>query len=220
MNRPLFLFIDESGDAGDNDGTKGNTIYYAELAIQTEYGRSNPLVSHITQWRWEEGISSEPKHIPKDEEKCKKFLEPIVKLHQTGIVKFSAVYLEKDKYTGPYLKTVSPFRNNRLWFRNFVHKQLLEYHFGLYPNARDDYISAIFDYHRMSRLDFRNMTNYLCNICKFPLDDIVHLDSVCSWMLQLAGCLAHAVARVQLGKTPKSITNILSFIPVKDITNA
>ncbi len=219
MNRPLFLFIDESGDVGDNDGTGGNTIYYSELAIQTEYGRSSPLVEHITKWRYEEGISGEPKHIPKDEEKCKKFLEPIIKLHQTGVIEFSAVYLRKDKYTGPYLKTDSPFRNNRLWFRNFVHKQLLEHHFSLHPNAQDDYISAIFDYHRMSRPDFKNITNYLCNICEFGLDDIIHLDSVCSWMLQLAGQLAHATSQAKLGETPKSITDMLSFISVKDITN-
>ena len=219
MNRPLFLFIDESGDIGDNDGTGRNTIYYSELAIQAEYGRLGPLVGHISKWRYEEGISNEPKHIPKDEEKCKGFLEPIIKLYQTDVVQFSAVYLRKDKYTGPYLKTSSPKRNDRLWFRNFVHRQLLEHHFSLYPNEQDDYITAVFDYHRMSRPDFKNITNYLCNICKFPLDNITHLDSECSWVLQLAGQLAHAISQAQLGKTPKSIADMLSFIVLKDITN-
>ena len=114
MNRPLFLFVDESGDAGDNDGTGSNTIYYAELAIQTEYGRLSPLIRHITKWRYEEGIFNEPKHIPKDEGKCKDFLEPIIGLNQTGVIQFSAVYLRKDKYTGPYLKTSPPKWNNRL----------------------------------------------------------------------------------------------------------
>ncbi len=140
MNRPLFLFIDESGDAGDNDGTGRNTIYYSELAIRAEYGRLRPLVGHITKWRYEEGILGEPKHIPKDEEKCKNFLEPIIKLNQTGVIQFTAVYLRKDKYTGPYLKTSSPIWNNRLKFRNFVHKQLLEHYFSLYPKGQDDYI--------------------------------------------------------------------------------
>ena len=207
------------GDAGDNDGTGSNTIYYAELAIQTEYGRLSPLIRHITKWRYEEGIFNEPKHIPKDEGKCKDFLEPIIGLNQTGVIQFSAVYLRKDKYTGPYLKTSSPKWNNRLKFRNFVHKQLLEHHFNLYPKEEDDYISTIFDYHRMSRLDFKNVTYYLCNICKFGLDGIVHLDSECSWVLQLAGQLAHAISQAQLGKTPTLITDMLSFIPVKDITN-
>jgi len=217
--RPLFLFIDESGDPGDNDGTKLNTIYYAELAIQTEYGCLSPLVEHIIKWRHDEGISNEPKHIPKDEGKCQDFLEPIIKLHQSGVIQFSAVYLRKDKYTGPYLKTDSLTWNNRLSFRNFVHRQLLEHHFSLYPKERDDYISAIFDYYRMSRSDFKNITNYLCNICKFRLDSIVHLDSECSWVLQLAGQLAHAISQAQLGKTPKSITDMLSFVSLKDITN-
>lgn len=219
MNKPSFLFIDESGDAGDNDGTGKNTIYYTELAIQAEYGCLNPLVWHITKWRYEEGISSEPKHLPKDESKCKDLLKPIIELHRTGIIKCSAVYLLKEKYTGPYLKTDSPIWNNRLKFRNFVHRQLLEHHFNLYPKKQDDYISVIFDYHRMARRDFKNITHYLCEICEFELDNILHLDSVCSWVLQLVGLLANGVSQVQLGKTPKSITDMLNFIPVKDITN-
>lgn len=219
MNKPLFLFIDESGDAGDNDGTGRNTLYYSELAIQTEYGRLGPLVRHIINWKYKEGIFSEPKHIPKDEEKCKDFLKPIIELHKTGVIKYSAVYLRKDKYTGPYLKTSSTTRNYRLWFRNFVHRQLLEHHFSLYPNEQDDYITAVFDYHRMSRSDFKNITHYLCNICKFPLDNVTHLDSECSWVLQLAGQLAHAISQVKLGKTPESITDMMSFLEVKDITN-
>lgn len=218
MKKPLFLFVDESGDAGDNV-TKGSTIYYTELVIQTEYGCLNPLVWHITKWRYEEGISSEPKHLPKDEDKCKNLLKPIIELQQEGVIKCSAVYLLKEKYTGPYLKTNSPFYNNRLRFRNFVHRQLLEHHFGLYPKAQDDYMSVIFDYHRMGRGDFKNITNYLCNICEFELDDIIHLDSVCSWVLQLVGLLANGVSQAQLGETPKSITDMLSFIPMKDITN-
>jgi len=219
MNRPLFLFVDESGDAGDNDGTRSNTIYYTELAIQTEYGRLSPLVRHITTWRYEENISTEPKHLPKDESKCKKLLEPIIGLYETGVIKCSAVYLLKEEYTGPYLKTESPVWNNRLRFRNFVHRQLLEHHFSLYPKAKDDYISVIFDYHRMARSDFKNITNYLCKICGFELDNILHLDSECSWVLQLAGLLAHGVSQMQLGETTRIITDMLNFIPVKDITH-
>lgn len=219
MLRPSFLFVDESGDAGDNDGTGGNTIYYTELVIQAEYKRVSPLVGHITKWRYEEGISAEPKHLPKDESKCKKFLKPIIELHKAGAIKCSAVYLLKEKYTGPYLKTDSPIWNNRLRFRNFVHRQLLEHHFSLYPKAKDDYTSVIFDYHRMARRDFKNITNYLCKICGFELDSILHLDSECSWVLQLVGQLAYGVSQAQLGVTTKSITSTLSFIPVKDITN-
>lgn len=218
MNRPFFLFVDESGDAGDNDGTGCNTIYYTELAIQTEYGRLSPLTGHITKWRYEENILTEPKHLPKNEGKCKCFLEPIIALHQTGVIKCSAVYLLKPEYKGPYLKTESSLHNNRLWFRNFVHRQLLEHHFSLYPKVEDDYVSVIFDYHRMARRDFRNITNYLCNICGFELDDIIHLDSECSWVLQLTGLLAHGVSQRQLGETTEAITNMLSFIPVKDTT--
>ena len=219
MNKPLYLFIDESGDNGDNDGTGDNTLYYTEVVFQIESEYLKTLVRHIINWRYVEGLVNEPKKLPDDEKKCNSFLKPIKELHQAGAIKCSAVYLLKDKYSGPYLKANSPTGNHPIKFRNFVHKQLLKHHFSIYPKAQDDYVVAIFDYYRMSRPDLKNVTFYLCDICKFELDDISHFDSECSWVLQIAGQLANAVSHIALGNAKKSIIEMLSFISLKDITN-
>lgn len=213
MSKPVYLFIDESGDPGDNDGTGDNTLHYAELAFQIEHKHIEALVGHIINWRYIENLIREPKTLPTDETKRNNFLKPIVELHQAGAIKCTAVYLLKDKYTGPYLK-----ENKPILFRNFVHRQLLKHHFNIYPTMPDDYVVAIFDYFRMSRSDFRNVNNYLCNICGFPLDNIVHLDSKCSWLLQTTGQVVNAVSYISLGKAPRSMTKVLSFISLKDIT--
>lgn len=219
MIKPIYLFIDESGDNGDNDGTGGNTLYYTELVIQAEYESLRPLVRHIINWRYVEGIMGEPKYLPNDERKCNDFLKPIIELHQAGAIKCSAVFLLKPNYSGPYLKAHLPTGHHPIQFRNFVHKQLLKHHFGLYPRAQEGYISAIFDYYRMSRSDLKNVTDYLCNICNFALDNISHFDSYCSWVLQTAGQLANGVSQIPLGNAGKSRTKMLSFISLKDITN-
>lgn len=219
MINPLYLFIDESGDPGDDDGTRNTTPYYAELAIQIDSKYLETLGAHISNWRYVECIIREPKTLPKDKEKCKRFLQPFVEVHGVGAIKCVAVYLRKDKYTGPYLKANSPTGNKPIKFRNFVHKQLLEHYFSLYSKAPGDYIVTIFDYHRMLRADLENVTFYLRNICEFPLDSIIHLNSKSSWVLQTAGQLANAVSQIPLGNDEASVAEMLSFVELKDITN-
>lgn len=219
MRNPLYLFIDESGDPGDDDGTRNTTPYYVELVIHIESKYLETLGAHVSNWRYVECIIREPKILPKDEEKCKRFLQPFVEVHKVGAIKCAAVYLRKDKYNGPYLKTDDPIWNNRLRFRNFVHKQLLKHYFSLYPKVLDDYIVAVFDYYRMLRADLENVTFYLRDICEFPLDSIVHLNSKSSWVLQTAGQLANAVSQIPLGNDGASVAEMLSFVELKDITN-
>jgi len=218
--KPLYLFIDESGDPGDNDGTGGNSLQYAELALQIKPEYMKELVRHITNWRYVEGIIAEPKKLPDDEGRQRDYLRPMIELHKAGGIKCSAVYLLKSKYSGPYLKADSPIWNNRIRFRNFVHKQLLEHHFNMYPPTQDDYVVAILDYYRMSRADFENVTFYLRDICELPLDNLTHLESKCSWVLQTAGQLVNTVSRIPLGSVGESTMQMLSFIALKDITYA
>lgn len=166
-----------------------------------------------------ERIIREPKALPKDKEKCKRFLQPFVEAHEVGAIKCAAVYLRKDKYNGPYLKANSLTGNKPIKFRNFVHKLLLEHYFSLYPKVPDDYIVIVFDYYRMLRADLENVSYYLRIICELPLDSIVHLNSKSSWVLQIAGQLANAVSEIPLGDGGASVAEMLSFVELKDITN-
>ena len=219
MINPIYFFIDESGDPGDNDGTGENTLYYTELVIQLEPSDLQRLSRHIINWRYAEGILKEPIKLPKNEQKQRDLLELFVELHEEEGFKCSAVYLLKDKYTGPYLKLESSEWNPHLSFRNFIHRQLLEHHFASFPKKEDEYITAIFDYYRMSKSQRENVTHYLCDICNFDIENIVHFDSECSWMLQATSLLAHAVSQIALENIPESTEQTLrSFISIKDIT--
>ena len=215
---PIYLFIDESGDLGEDDGEKQTTSYYTALVIQIESKSLKALVKHITSWRYVECVINEPKILPKREDKCITFLKPIIELHQAGGIKCSAVYLLKKEYSGPYLKKKSRTGRKPIKFRNFIHKELLEYHFSTYPATDDNYVVAIFDYHTMSERDLDNVPFYLQKICELPLNNIVHLDSNCSWVLQTAGQLANAVSHIPLGNENKLTAQLLEFISLKDIT--
>jgi len=215
------LFIDESGDPGYNDGTRTNTLYYTELALQISPQDIKPLVRHIVNWKYCHYILSERKQLPKDEKLINRYLIPVKELAQEDGIKCSAVYIYKPKYTGPYLKDTLTTKDEAIKlsikFRNFVHKQLLEHHFKIYPKTDHDYLIAIFDYYRMSKTAFRNVHFYLQEICGFPLDEICHFDSNCSWGLEITGQLANIVSDMQLDYK-ESVANMTDFISLKDIT--
>jgi hypothetical protein len=213
MINPIFLFIDESGDPGDNDGKQDNSVHFSDLALQIDTGFMQILLKHISNWRNIENLQKEPKGLPSDDDKCILFLNPMCAIHRLGGIKCSAIFINKADYKGPYLK-----EKQTMLFRNFVHKQLLEFHFENYPVGHEDYVSAIFDYYRMSKTEFRNTDNYLINICKLPVDTVSHLDSRCSWLLQTAGQLANAVSDMMLGKSNPLTCHALSFVNKKKIT--
>ena len=82
MIYPLYFFIDESGDPGDNDGTGENSLHYTELVIKLETSGLQRLSRHIINWRYVEGILREPKKLPKNEQKQIDLLAPFVELHE------------------------------------------------------------------------------------------------------------------------------------------
>lgn len=218
MGDNVYIFVDESGDPGDNDGTGANSTYYTELALQVDTEQILYLVRHIINWRYVKGMLGEPKQLPYKNQELKRFLTPFLDLHRDGYLKSSAVFLFKPNYTGPYLKGKGKFGYNPIFFRNFVHKQLLEYHLGLFPQDSNHYLEVIFDYYTMSKPYLNNVFYYLSHVCKLPLDSISHLDSSCSWMLQTAGQLANLISQVPFSTLGEEIVEMLTFIQLKDIT--
>ena len=218
MTIPTYIFIDESGDAGDNDGTGQNTLYYTELAIQIETDALKRIIPHIISWRYVKGMLGEPKQLEQKSRELKRFLEPFIQLYKDGSLKCSAVFLMKPDYDGPYLKNGGKYGSDEIKFRNFIHKQLLEHHLSLHPLDPTYYLGVIIDWHTMSKSQLKNVTDYLCNICNLPIDNISHFDSNCSWMIQTAGQLANLVSHVPLNDIDQDIVELLEFIKLKNIT--
>jgi len=219
MIEPIYIFIDESGDAGDNDGTGQNTLYYTELALQIDSSALKRIVPHIISWRYVKGMLGEPKQLELRNRELRRFLEPFILLYKDGSLKSSAVFLMKPDFDGPYLRGEGEYGTDVIKFRNFIHNQTLKHHFGLYPVSPNNYIQAVFDWHTMNKSQLRNVTDYLCKINNLPIDNLSHMDSWGSWVLQTAGQLANLVSHVPISDIDTSITTMLEFIQLKDITN-
>ena len=71
MGDNVYIFVDESGDPGDNDGTGENSTYYTELALQIDTEQVLYLVRHIVNWRYVKGMLGEPKQLPHESQELK-----------------------------------------------------------------------------------------------------------------------------------------------------
>ena len=213
-----YLFIDESGDPGEIAADGSNSKYYAELALQVNKDDFIGFSEHMTNWRYIKGKFREFKKLPGGKD-LYRFLTPIVELHKEGIVKCSCVYLDKERYTGPYLKTTPEKKPNPLKLRNFVHRQLLEFHFSRYPPDSDD-IEVVFDRFEMSKEALINLEGYMRNNWNLPtFKYITHADSIYCEALQLTGQLVNAIKDLKFGAVNPELEKILIFLPAKDITD-
>ncbi len=217
MKMIVYLFVDESGDPGNIAPDGSNSKLYAELALQVSRDKMGRFCEHITNWRYIRGIFKEVKTLPGGKDLAR-FLGPIVRLQQEGLIKCSCVYLDKRCYTGPYLKA-TPYRDaNPLRFRNFIHRQLFEFHFSCYPPSNDD-IEIVFDRFEMSKDTIENLDSYLRNNRNLPnFKYITHADSVYCEALQLTGQLVNAVQNLKLGELNSEAKAMLEHLPIKDIT--
>jgi len=213
-----YLFIDESGDPGYILLDRASSKHYAELALQLNGDSLSDVIAHIINWKYVLGKLYETKDLPKGEQ-CKRYLAPILELHRQGKLKCSCVHLFKDCYTGPYLKPELPTGHEPLYFRNFIHKELLEHHFTQFPITHKVGINLIFDDYRMPFEEVRNIEDYLQNNWNLPtFKRIIHDDSIPNLALQITSQLVRIVNGIVLGTIDKERKELLSFIALKDIT--
>ena len=213
-----YLFIEESGDPGYILLDRASSKHYAELALQLNGDSLSDVIAHIINWKYVLGKLYEAKDLPRGEQ-CKRYLAPILELHRQGKLKCSCVHLFKDRYTGPYLKPELPTGHEPLYFRNFIHKELLEHHFTQFPITHKVGINLIFDDYRMPFEEVRNIEDYLQNNWNLPsFKRIIHDDSISNLALQITSQLVRIVNGIVLGTIDKERKELLSFIALKDIT--
>lgn len=211
-----YLFIDESGDPGNGQGDSSD--YYAELVLHIHDEGFPQLMTHITNWRYIRRVMTEQKKLPRGPD-LETFIRPLSELQQANIMSCSSVYLIKDKYSGPYLKVSSPRGENPISFRNFIHRQLLEHHFSINQPATAN-IELVFDRFEMSQEALKNLEDYLRENYRLPdIKHITHADSLYTEALQVTSQLVNQIKDIALGTATKELTDLLSFISVKDITN-
>jgi hypothetical protein len=219
MSERLFLFIDESGDCGDNDGTGSNSTYYAELALQITESGLPRVRKHMAYWRYIQGIYGELSSLPQDRS-LEIYLRPICELHHMGIIRITCVFLDKLKYTGPYLKISHHRGPHPLWFRNFIHRQLLEFHFSRYlANGRN--VDLIFDRFEMTKDETDNLKEYLQRNVNLPrFERISDVDSQYVEPIQFVSQLVNRMGDIARNCCkPQDESLIREIVAIKDITN-
>lgn len=209
-----YFFIDESGDLGTGEGDSSK--YYAELVLHITDDSIPDITRHVVSWRYIRGFNREMKALGNMQE-IERFLAPLAHMKTQNLISCSAVYLLKKDYTGPYLKTTSPRGQDPIRFRNFVHRQLLEFHFSNHTAATSN-LELIFDRFDMSSEAISNLKDYLNGNYSLPdFKYITHADSKYTDFLQIASQLVNCIKDI-ISKTDKEENAISSFISLNDIT--
>ena len=211
-----YVFVDEAGDPGDGEGSSSD--YYVELALDISDDALYGFVTHTTNWRYITRTFHEVKQFARKLD-LRTFIDPLRELLEHGSIGCSAVYLLKDRYTGPYLKKSSPKGANPMRFRNFVHRQLLEHHFAEFP-ASNETLEIVFDRYDMPKEALTNLEDYLHgNYSLPPFKHISHVDSAYTEAIQVTSRLVNRVKDIVLGNSDPEDVEALDFIRLKDISS-
>lgn len=219
MTKCIYVFIDESGDPGNILEEGASSPHYAELALQINEEAWAYFADHIISWKYVLGKSGEFKSLPSRTDQLKRYINPLIELHNRNNLCCSCVYLIKANYKGPYLRPNSTHRQYPIKFRNFVHRKLLEHHFRCFP-AHDFKIELVFDRYRMNTVEENNLKDYLLNNWNLPnFEYICHVNSIYSEAMQVTSQLVNAMKDIILGTADVNRKALLNFVSMKDITN-
>jgi hypothetical protein len=218
MKKRSYVFIDESGDPGNILENGASSPHYAELALQINEEAWTYFIEHIISWKYVWGRFKELNSLPSRVDQLKRYINPLIELNNRSNLCCSCVYLIKANYTGPYLRTSSTHDQNPIKFRNFVHRKLLEHHFGCFP-THDYGIELVFDRYRMTTEEENNLKEYLINNWNLPnFEYICHVNSIYSEAMQVTSQLVNATKDIILGTADGNRKSLLDFIVLKDIT--
>ena len=218
MSKHIYIFIDESGDPGYVLKAGASSLYYAELALGINEEGWAYFIEHIISWKYILGKFQEFKSLPARNDQLKRYINPLVELYNRNNLFCSCVYLIKEDYRGPYLKSSSTSGQNPIKFRNFIHRKLLEHHFRTFP-VFDSEIELVFDRYRMSREEMINLEEYLRENWSLPvIEHICHVNSIYSEAMQVTSQLVNGMKDIVLGNADGDRTTLLDFIVLKDIT--
>lgn len=155
--------------------------------------------------------------LPAQQQYAGRLLEPIGKLAESDYnVWASVVYVDKERYTGRYLKPTPEVATDPLRFRNYALRRLLRHHFSLHPLKSNQY-DLVLDRVDLTAADRENLTTYLRSRPDIPPPTYVtHASSVYVEGLQVVHNIANAY--YDSLKDGHSLLTELSFVTPKDIS--
>ncbi|MEM2174328.1 MAG: DUF3800 domain-containing protein [Candidatus Micrarchaeia archaeon] len=226
MAKRDFLFIDEAGDPGIF--SKGGSRYYIMGLIHLTDESIKEINIHLEAFRYfghikRELISTRLNKLQK--EQILKIFE-MAKLNNY-FIKASAIYLDKEKYQGPYLEkptTANPevifiSRENINRFRNLMVRKLLEFHFSyIEPQSRE--IEIVIDRFYSSEEQEQKLRNYLRTDKYNKIPDFLHIiqaDSRYVELLQIADYVSGIIKEKFFVHPDRNYEDFIKFINVKEI---
>ena len=198
-----YLFVDESGDPGFAlDGDSGvllSSPYYSLAAFHVTDESYSSITGHIPERRHMAGHSRELK-IPVGKPDFERLLEPIQTAADGGALTWaSVVYLDKRQYTGSYLKNDGSRPQTSVYFRNFILRCLLEFHFARRPLVSQNW-DLVLDRVQLSDTQQSELREYLAGNRRIPTPtNITHASSIYVDGLQIVHHIANGFGDVAEG---------------------
>lgn len=210
-----FLFVDESGDPGLGPGSSSGIVvgcfHLTDIGLEQFHRHFSAMTYFRTKLR--ELKSSRLSRLQKDQ------VADILKwLRDNDHASFSAAFVNKRYYTGPYLKPNTNQPPQPTYFRNFLNRQLLERHFQDHQPVSQK-IEIVFD-RVVAEPDERNFKQYLRGNLRLPrLDAITQCDSRTVPALQFVDTMVHIVKETLFGKSESVDGRLLDCMTLLDLTN-
>ena len=214
-----YIFVDESGDPGyavhPQTGALLSSPSFAMAALHVTDDSYEGILRHMAAFRYLRRLSRELK-IPVGKPEFDRLMDPIQTLAEGGeAISASAVYLDKETFSGPYLRPDSPRGQDARRFWNFALRRLLEWHFAANPLISERY-DLVLDRIEMARAQKAELEEYLDRNLRIPTPVNVTLaSSLYVEALQVVHHIANAYGTAQPGK---GTHDSLRFARAIDIT--
>ena len=215
-----FLFVDESGDPGygmeQNSGRLLSSPFFVLAALHLCDDSIPQINRHVAALRYLRSFDRELK-LPAQQQYAGRLLGPIGQLAQSHYnVWASVVYVDKEQYTGRYLKPTPEAETDPLRFRNYVLRRLLQHHFSLHPLQSNQY-DLVLDRVDMTAADRENLTTYLRSRPDIPPPTYVtHASSIYVEGLQVVHNIANSY--YDSLRDGHDLLPELSFVAASDIS--
>ncbi len=135
-------------------------------------------------------------------------------------IKATAVYIDKNDYTGAYLKDIDGNLKNPTKFRHFTMKKLLEFHFAQHkPQSKE--IELVIDRFQRGQEKEQQLKNYLNTFAHFSFYRysffISQVDSRYVELVQVADWIAGCVKEKHFVHTERKFEDLFDYIKINQI---